>query len=199
MSVALDRPATYADLEAVHPHLVAELLGGELVTHPRPVPKHGAATSLLSGMLTQPFSLGHDGPGGWVFVDEPELHFRPDVVVPDLAAWRRERLAKFPVTAYIETPPDWVCEVVSPSTESYDRGIKRAIYARAGVQHLWLLDPRAEILETFSLAGAQWLLTGTFSGKDAVSVAPFEAIAFPLAVLWPFGPAGDASTSEQTT
>ena len=199
MSVALNRPATYADLEAVHPHLVAELLGGELVTHPRPVPKHAVVAINLGSELGDAFYRGRSGPGGWIFATEPELHLETDVVVPDIAAWRRGRLPQLPDTAYIETPPDWLCEIVSPSTESYDRGIKRNIYARAGVQHLWLLDPRAEILETFSLAGDHWLLTGTFSGKDAVSAAPFEAIAFPLAVLWPFGPAGDASIPEQTT
>ncbi len=199
MSVVLNRPATYADLEAVHPHLVAELLGGELVTHPRPVPKHAVAALNLSSELGDAFYRGRSGPGGWIFASEPELHLGADVMVPEIAGWRRERLPQFPENAYIETPPDWVCEVISPSTESYDRGIKRGIYARAGVQHLWLLDPRAEILETFSLADAQWLLTATFSAKDAVSVAPFEAVSFPLAVLWPFGPAADAIKTDQTT
>ena len=199
MSVVLNRPATYADLEAVPSHLVAELLGGELVTHPRPVPKHAVAALNLGSELGDAFYRGRSGPGGWIFATEPELHLGTDVVVPDIAAWRRERLPRLPDTAYIETPPDWCCEVVSPSTESYDRGIKRNIYARAGVQHLWLLDPRSELLETFSLAGDRWLLTGTFSAKDAVSVAPFEAVSFPLAVLWPFGPAADAIKTDQTT
>ena len=199
MTVALDRPATYADLEAVHPHLVAELLGGEMVTHPRQAPKHAVAAHNLGSELGDAFCRRRSGPGGWIFATGPELHMRNDVVVPNIAAWRRGRLSRLPDTAYIESPPDWVCEVVSPSTGSYDRGIKRNIYARAGVQHLWLLDPRAEILETFSLAGDRWLLTGTFSAKDAVSVAPFEAISFPLAVLWPFGPADDKSSTDTTT
>ncbi|MBP0614978.1 Uma2 family endonuclease [Jiella mangrovi] len=186
-------PATYADLEAVHPHLVAEIIDGELVTHPRPVPRHSAAASALGMEIGDAFQRGRSGPGGWIFLDEPELHLGSDVVVPDLAGWRKERLPSFD-KAFIETAPDWVCEILSPSTERYDRGAKRRIYAEAGVKYMWLLDPRAEFIETFILADGQWRVGPTFDNDTAVSAEPFEAISFPLTILWPLNPAADTDT-----
>ncbi|MGE3246122.1 MAG: Uma2 family endonuclease, partial [Beijerinckiaceae bacterium] len=117
MAEAATRRATYADLEAVHPHLVAELINGALVTHPRPAPRHAIAAIALGGEISGSFQRRQGGPGGWIFMVEPELHFGENVVVPDIAGWRRERLPQLPDTAYITTPPDWLCEVISPSTE----------------------------------------------------------------------------------
>jgi Uma2 family endonuclease len=125
LSQPLRRPATYADIEALPPNIVGEILFGELVTHPRPSPRHAAASSSLSGELAGPFQKGRDGPGGWVFFSEPELHLGPHVVVPDLAGWRRKRLKNYPETNYFELAPDWVCEVLSGSTERRDRASKR--------------------------------------------------------------------------
>jgi Uma2 family endonuclease len=178
--------ATYADLEAVPPHLVAEIIGGELVTHPRPAPRHASAAIELGFEIAGPYGRGRGGPGGWIFLAEPELHLGADVVVPDLAGWRRERLPVEPETAYVEVAPDWVCEISSPSTRDYDRGPKRALYAAAGVGYLWLLDPRAKLLEAFALTQGKWLLLNTFQAEDAVSVAPFDAVSFPLTNLFPF-------------
>jgi Uma2 family endonuclease len=182
------RAATYADLERVPPHLVAELIEGELVTHPRPAPRHAVASGALLGELTGPFQKGRGGPNGWIFANEPELHLGRHVIVPDLAGWRRERLPAYPDSAYFTLAPDWVCEVLSPSTSRMDRGVKRAIYARAGVQHLWLLDPAERVLEAFSLTNDTWLLAGVATGNDAISLAPFEAITFPMGVLFPLDP-----------
>jgi Uma2 family endonuclease len=190
--------ATYADLEAVPPHLVAEIIDGELVTHRRPSPRHGAASSALGGKLTNTFQFGDGGPGGWIFIDEPELHIGPQVVVPDIAGWRRERLPRLPETAYLEIAPDWVCEVLSQSTETYDRDAKRRIYAEAGVGFLWLIDPRVRLLEVFALAGGKWLLTGTFRDSDEVSAPPFDAISFSLGVLWPFDAPAEAATQDKS-
>ncbi|HEV7254618.1 MAG TPA: Uma2 family endonuclease [Mesorhizobium sp.] len=177
--------ATYADLEAVPPHLVAEIIDGLLITHPRPSPRHSLAANSLADELTSPFQKGRGGPGGWVFATEPELHIADHVLVPDLAAWRRERLAALPATAYFEIAPDWVCEVLSASTVHQDRGRKRVIYGQIGVQHLWLLDPRVQVLEVFTLTGGHWLLVGTWTSDDRVSAPPFDAISFSLADLWP--------------
>lgn len=185
------RAATYADLEAVPPHLVAEIIYGALVTHPRPSPRHAAAANLLSATVTPGHQWGQGGPGGWIFLSEPELHFGKNVVVPDLAGWRRERLPSLPDTAYLETPPDWVCEILSNATERHDRNAKRSIYAGAGVPYLWLLDPRSKVLETFQLAGGRWVLGAVFSDNQDVRAAPFDAIAFPLGQLWPFDPPAD--------
>lgn len=183
------KTATHADLQAVPPHLVAEILFGRLVTHPRPTPRHGAASNALSATVSGPFQFGTSGPGGWVFIDEPELHLAPHVAVPDLAGWRRERLPPSAVDkAFVEVVPDWMCEIVSPSTEKCDKGDKRRIYATCEVAHLWLLDPRARLLEVFRRQDNDWLLTQTFTDTEDVCAPPFEAITFSLGLLWPFDP-----------
>ena len=186
MAQAIERTATYADLEAAPPHLVAEILYGRLVTHPRPTRRHGGATSALSAMLSFPYQFGIGGPGGWIFVDEPELHLGPHVVVPDIAGWRRERVTEPADKAWFEVAPDWLCEVLSPRTEKYDKGDKRRIYAQYEVGHLWHVDPRARMLETFDRQGSTWLVTGTFFDDDKVNAAPFPEATVSLDLLWPF-------------
>ena len=195
MTDAATREATYADIEALPETLVGEIIDGVLETHPRPRPRHGVATWKIAGQLENPFGRGRGGPGGWIFIVEPELHLGRQVVVPDIAGWRRERLPTLPETAYLETAPDWVCEVLSPSTARLDRGAKRRIYAEAGVRHLWLLDPGERELEAFTLAGRKWLLLATVQRGVEVSVAPFDAISFPLDDLFPF----DVPTSPPST
>src|SRR5882672_4024682 len=139
--------ATYDDLVEVPDNFVAEMFDGELYASPRPAMPHTRAASKLHGMLDGPF----DRPGGWWLLIEPELHFRNDVLVPDLAGWRRERLAALPADPYMTLAPDWICEVLSPSTESLDRGKKLRIYAPEGVAHAWLLDPLRQTLEVLRL------------------------------------------------
>ncbi|WP_187971517.1 Uma2 family endonuclease [Aquibium microcysteis] len=182
------KPATYADLEAVPEHLVAEIIDGVLRTHPRPSRRHVAAASSLGDELVGPFQKGRGGPGGWLILDEPEIHLRDDVVVPDLAGWRRDRLVDHPETNFFTVAPDWICEVLSGSTERRDRTVKRKIYARHGVSFLWLVDPRQQMLEAFALVDGAWVLRGTWNSDDEVRAPPFDAIAFSLADLWPFDP-----------
>jgi Uma2 family endonuclease len=177
--------ARYADLEAVPPHLVAEIIDGRLYTHPRPSPRHGLAASALGVRLGESFQFGGSGPGDWVFIDEPELHPGDHVVVPDIAGWRRARLPVVPDSAYIAIAPDWVCEVLSASTEQRDRTVKMRIYGEAGIPHLWLIDPRLQILETFESSGGRWTKTGGWNSNDDVRAAPFAAVVFSLADLWP--------------
>jgi Uma2 family endonuclease len=184
-AVPRNRPATYADIEALPPHVVGQILFGVLHAHPRPAPRHARAASRLGGELDSPFDRGKGGPGGWIILDEPELHLGPHVIVPDIAGWRRERLPKLPNTAYFETAPDWVCEVLSPSTVRIDRTDKLRIYAEYGVKHCWLVDPDAKTLEVMALTGDKWLLAATFKDADAVSTPPFEVHTFALDVLWP--------------
>ncbi len=192
----LKRRATYADLEAVPPHLVAELLFGELVTHPRPTGRHSEVHFKLGSVLGGPFGEGLGGPGGWRFLTEPELHLDDDIAVPELAGWRVERIPGPPAPdplspVKITLRPDWVCEVLSPRTEKYDRGDKREIYAAAGVAHLWLVDPRIELIEVFALDGGRWRLLGTHAGAATVRAAPFDAIELALARIWPPSRAAD--------
>jgi Uma2 family endonuclease len=180
------RNATYADLEAVPPHLVAEIIDGELMTHPRPSPRHGGAASALNGRLSSRFQFGDGGgPGGWVFFVEPEIKSGRDILVPDVAGWRRERLTEYPKRNYFEITPDWVCEILSASTEKRDRTLKMRIYGDASVSHIWLIDPRLQILEAFELADRRWVKAGDWNSDDEVRAPPFDAIAFSLAGLWP--------------
>jgi Uma2 family endonuclease len=198
MSHAVTKPprraATYEDLLAVPEPLVAEILFGELVTHPRPAPRHARVASRLEMLLGPPFDLGDDGPGGWVFLAEPELHLGEHVAVPDLAAWRYQRLPSLPDTAWIEVAPDWVCEVLSPSTESYDRGDKRLIYAAAGVGHVWHINPLLKMLEVYQLSDSKWLLLDVFRDDAQVAAAPFDELSFSLDLLWTLAPRPPART-----
>jgi Uma2 family endonuclease len=179
-------PATYADLEALPPNVVGEILFGSLETHPRPARRHTAAQSRIGGVLTPPFDFGSGGPGGWVFASEPELHLGPHVVVPDIAGWRTEKITGASDGAYFDEVPDWVCEILSPATRTNDLGPKRRIYGNYGVQFMWFVDPPTQTLEVFQLQGKDWLLLNTFVGGDSVRAQPFDAITFSLALFWPF-------------
>jgi Uma2 family endonuclease len=183
-----ERRATYSDLQRTADHKVAEILDGELIVTPRPALRHASASSGLGGQLWGPFQGGRGGPGGWWILDEPELHRADDILVPDLAGWRRERLPAIPDAAYMTLAPDWVCEVISPTTERIDRSRKMRIYAREGVGHLWLVDPIVRTLEVLRLEGPRWVLVGTHSDVDVVQVEPFEAIEIELTTLWPTPP-----------
>jgi Uma2 family endonuclease len=194
MAQVAERPATYEGLLAVPEHLVAEVLFGRLAAHPRPAPLHAGAASVLGGILTPPCQLGRGGPGGWIILDEPELHSGKHVTVPDLAGWRRQRLIGLPDTSWIEVPPDWTCEVLSPSTEGFDRGEKRTIYADVGVAHLWHVDPRPKILETLELRDGKWLLLDVLRDKAEVAAPPIAEVSFPLGLLSPFDAPQTAST-----
>lgn len=187
---AKDQPATYADIEALPRHLVGQILYGALHAHPRPAPRHGWATNVIAYEITGPFQMGRGGPGGWVFIGEPELHLGSNVIVPDIAGWRKGRLPRLPETAWLETPPDWVCEVLSPSTQRIDRTDKLAIYAEFGIGHCWYVDPLARTLEVLARQGNKWLIAATFKDNDEVTAPPFEAHSFSLGLLWP--PQGEA-------
>lgn len=182
--VPAKRPATYEDLAKVPEHLVAEIIDGELVTSPRPSARHAVAASALGADLHGAFGRGRGGPGGWVILDEPELHIVDQVIVPDIAGWRRERMPEVPDAAYFELPPDWVCEVLSPSTAKLDKTRKRHHYARARVAHLWFVEPAAQTLEVFRLEGETWRLVLTAAGEEKVRAEPFDAVEIELGPLW---------------
>ena len=132
----LSEPASYQDVLEAPPHKVAEIIAGTLYMSPRPASKHARASSGLGARIGMPYDYGDQGPGGWWIIDEPELHLGKDILVPDLAGWRRERMPDYPDVAYFTLAPDWVCEVLSPSTRALDKGRKRDIYAREGVAYL---------------------------------------------------------------
>ncbi len=185
MTATVLKFATYEDLLDLPENLVGEIIHGQLITQPRPAPKHIVASSALGEELVGPFQKGRgDGPGGWWILDEPELHLDPHILVPDLAGWRRERLPAMPETAFFTLPPDWVCEVLSPSTARIDRADKMPIYAEYGVSFLWLIDPALHTLEAFVLRDGHWSLEHVYQENDEVRAIPFDAVAFSLAGLW---------------
>jgi Uma2 family endonuclease len=176
--------ATYRDVLEAPPHVVAELIEGTLYTSPRPATRHALAAMALSGELEPPFRRGRGGPGGWVLLPEPELHLGDEVLVPDLAGWRRERMPELPDAPFLELAPDWVCEIVSPSTEALDRGPKMSVYGREGVSFAWLIDPSERSLEAYQNEGGRWRPAGSWRGEAKVAARPFEAVSFELAALW---------------
>jgi Uma2 family endonuclease len=186
---ALGRPATYADLQQVPDHFVAEIVNGNLHVTPRPALKHALAGSSLGDELLSPFQKGRGGPGGWWILFEPEMHLGSDIVVPDLAGWRRERLPVVPDEPFLTLAPDWLAEILSPSTARFDRVEKLAVYAREGVSHVWLLDPSAEVLEVLALEHGRWVVQATFGADERVHAEPFDAIEIYLADVWSTGEA----------
>jgi Uma2 family endonuclease len=179
----LKKGATYDDLVRVPEHYVAEMFDGELYASPRPTPRHGHAAIALAAKLGGPFHFDRN-PGGWLMLIEPELHLRNDVLVPDLAAWRRERLPAVPDEPYLTLAPDWVCEVLSPSTETIDRGRKLGIYAREGVPHVWLVDPLRQSLEVLALEAGRLQPIAEYQGYASIRACPFDAIELELRALW---------------
>jgi Uma2 family endonuclease len=193
--IARSRPrATYEDVLAAPKHMVAEVLFGVLYTFPRPAAKHTRATSNLGYKLGPAFDDGSGGPGGWIILDEPELHFgskdEEDILVPDLAGWRRQRMPEVPDVVFFTLATDWACEVLSDSTRAIDRSEKMTIYARERVSHLWFVDPIARTLEVFQLmtrsakAAATWNLLGVWRDDARVRAEPFDAIELELGSLW---------------
>ncbi len=179
------RRATYEDLLRAPKHLVAEILDGELRLSPRPAKPHAAASSALGEELGPPFKRGRGGPGGWILLDEPELHLGDDVLVPDLAGWRKARLPELTnEQPYFTLAPDWVCEVLSPTTARVDRADKLPVYARELVPHVWLVDPLARLLEVLRLEAGRYSILSVHQRDETVRAEPFDAFALDLGVLW---------------
>jgi Uma2 family endonuclease len=176
--------ATYEDVLNAPENKVAEILDGELFLSPRPNPRHAVAHSRLLSLLGGPFDSGIGGPGGWWILTEPELHFGEQVLVPDVAGWRRERMPAMPDEAFFSLAPDWVCEVLSPSTERIDRSRKLRIYAEAGVAHAWLVKPSDGTLEVLRLREGSWTIVGVWEDAASVRAEPFEAVELELGRLW---------------
>ena len=177
--------ATYQDVLDAPAHRVAEIVDGTLYTHPRPGAPHALASSSLGTDLSTPFQFGRGAPGGWWIIDEPELHLGDDILVPDLAGWRRERMPDYPDPAYFTLAPDWVCEVLSASTRKLDLHGERPICARDAVRHPWRVDPTDHGREAFELRDGRWVPIGTAKDDDPVCISPFDAATFGLADLWP--------------
>jgi Uma2 family endonuclease len=184
MTEKVKENADYEDLEAAPPDKIAELVEGSLYLSPQPAIRHVHTTSSLGADLNTAFEKGRGGPGGWWIFDEPELHLDGNVLVPDLAGWRRERFPELPEGVGITIAPDWLCEALSPSTARFDRLVKLPRYAAAGVNHVWIIDPSARELEVLARSERDWTLVERYSGDALVSAPPFEAIAIDLRTVW---------------
>ncbi len=188
MGKAAKRIATYDDVLNAPEHKVAEIIEGELVLSPRPAGPHSVAAAALMGELGPPFWRGRGGPGGWIVLMEPEIHLGSNVLVPDIAGWRRETMdAVLREPPYFSVRPDWICEVLSPSTERCDRGAKIRLYAQSGVSHAWLVNPLQHTLELLRLSGetpTKWTSLAVFTDDAKVRAEPFESFDLDLAVLW---------------
>lgn len=143
------------------------------------------ASSALQSDLSSTFQFGRGDSGGCWIIFAPKPHLAEDILVPDLAGWRRRWMPDYPDTVYVTLPPDWVCEVFSASTRRLDRLEKRPVYSREGVGHLWLVYPAARTLEACEMHEGQWLLIARAKDDDPVSIRPFDAITFSLRDLWP--------------
>jgi Uma2 family endonuclease len=184
MAELANRKATYEDLFGIPENMTGEIIEGELLVTPRPSRKHGYTSSALGGEVTSAYQFGRGGPGGWVFIIEPEIKFDDDILVPDVAGWKRER---FPVEEshnWISAVPDWVAEVLSPGTAGRDKVKKMPIYARHGVPYCWLIDPLDETLDVFKLESNRWFLLSSFAENDKVRAEPFLEMELDLGNLW---------------
>lgn len=181
---AAPKLATYEDVLASPPHVVAEIVRGTLHQSPRPAAPHAIAGSALGVELGSSFQRRRGGPGGWVILDEPELHLEREIVVPDLAGWRRERMPEIPLDAFFTLAPDWVCEILSPSTRALDRGPKLSIYAEHRVPHVWFVEPLEQLIEVLSLDGETYRIVKTSVGDAPTRLEPFDAIELEVGVLW---------------
>ena len=175
----------WEELCALPDNVVGEILDGELVVTPRPSPLHANVSSTLIMKIGGPFCLGEGGgPGGWWILNEPQIHFPGIDIVPDIAGWKRDRLPELPKTARFELAPDWVCEVLSPSTARYDKISKLRTYADNKIPYYWIVDPQLRTLEVLTFDGRGYRLEMAFEGADRVSAPPFDAVEINLEVLW---------------
>jgi Uma2 family endonuclease len=183
---ARSKPKLYEQLCSLPEGLRGEIINGQLRAQPRPSGPHSLAMSRLGADIEAPFGRGRGGPGGWWILDEPEIHFVLDreVLVPDIAGWRRERMPRLPEGHRFEVVPDWICEILSPSTKSTDREEKMPLYACYGVQYAWLVDTKTRTLEAYRLDAGDWLPIGIHRDDDEVRLAPFEAVTIRLSDLW---------------
>ena len=176
--------ATYQDVLDAPPNKVAEIVNGELHLSPRPAVPHALVASALGVEIGAPFGHGRGGPGGWIILSEQELHLGDDIVVPDIAGWRRERMPTGSRDAYLILAPDWACEILSRSTRRLDRSAKLPVYAREGVRHVWLIEPLAHTVEVLRLDGSSYRIVAVHAGDTKARIEPFDAVELDLTILW---------------
>jgi len=184
MAAPIRQHATYEDLMKVPDTMVAEIIEGELYAWPRPGGPHARFASAIGMDVGTPYDRGRGGPGDWWILHEPELHVGQNVLVPDVGGWRRERMPEIPRDHIFSVPPDWICEVLSPSNSRIDRIKKMPIYARHEVAYAWLVDPIEQTLEVKRLENGRWSDLALYGGDDTFRAEPFELVEIDLASIW---------------
>lgn len=187
MSTPAPKLATYDDLFSLGEDVRAEILGGRIVTEPSPLPRHSKAQGAIRRFVGGPLDDddGRGGPGGWWIFVEVDVRFTPhDVVRPDLSGFRRERLPRPGSARPIDVVPDWICEIASPSTAARDRVSKRALYARHGVPHYWIVDPEARTVEALELTDGRWVEIGAYDETANVAIPPFAELTLEVGRLF---------------
>lgn len=181
------RKATWADLlKTPDDGRRYEVLNGEIVASPSPRPTHAYVVDGLSAELGGPFGRKRGGPGGWWILGQTDVELmRHDIVVPDVAGWRRDRVPTFPAEQPIRAVPDWICEVLSPSTARRDRLVKADLYLRAGVGHLWLVDADARVVEAYEARDGAWTRLGAWDESGPARIPPFDAVEIDLTEIFP--------------
>jgi Uma2 family endonuclease len=180
--------ATYEALQALPDDVRAELVAGAIEVSPSPTPEHGRAQRTLGHLIGGPFDDDDDrgGHGGWWIIPEVDIRLSPhDVVRPDLAGWRRERLPNPWGRLPIEVVPDWICEIVSTNNAAHDRVTKRRLYAAHGLPYYWLVDPTARTLEALKLDAHAWVELGVWGDGDVACIDPFAAVELEIGRLFP--------------
>lgn len=176
--------ATYNDLYSIPENMIGEIINGDLIVSPRPSRKHGYTASIIGNELGPPYNMGRGGPGGWIIIGEPEISFSDNILVPDLAGWRKERFPESEDHNWISVSPDWVCEIVSQRSVRIDRVKKMGIYAQHRVGYYWIVDPTTKTLETLKNEAGRWLILGTYAEDDKVRAEPFQGVEIDLNSLW---------------
>jgi Uma2 family endonuclease len=180
------KPPTLADLDALPAGIVGEIIEGVLYTMTKPRARHQRTTTRIGSGVGDPFDIGRGGPGGWWIIAEPgiELPNTPEIA-PDVAGWRRDRMPELPVNESIRVVPDWVCEILSPTTRRHDLEVKRPYYAKVGVSYHWLVDIEARVLTAHQLESSDWRIIGTYSDETEARIPPFDAVPLNVASWWP--------------
>lgn len=198
MSIPAGKLATYDDLFRLPDDVRPEIIAGQIVTSPAPLPRHSRVQRALGRFVRGPFDDddGRGGPGGWWIFVEVDVRLTPhDAVRPDLASWGRERLPRPGNARPIDVVPDWICQIASPSTAARDRATKRALYAKHGVRHHWIVDPNARTLEALELSDGRWVEVGAYDDRAAARIAPFSEIVLEVGRLF-LPPEADGGTDE---
>lgn len=180
------RLPTADDLLGLDPSRSWEILSGEIVERAMPAGKHGLAQAYSSAELIPTYGRrrGPDGRGGWWILTEPTVQLDlENVVQPDVAGWRRDRVPTAPTGYPVLERPDWVCEILSPATRARDLSDKRRLYHRAAVPHYWILDPDLRFLTVLRWTEAGYLIALTATAEERVHAEPFDALEIRVGAL----------------